>query len=278
MNISDLIWLFLLFAFLTPAITQRLQNIQRLSLIRKIEEKRKTRVISLIHRQETIAILGIPFTRFIDIEDSESILRAIRMTPGSVPIDVIIHTPGGLVLAADQIAKALVKHPSPVTIFVPHYAMSGGTLIALSGDRIVMDKNAVIGPLDPQVGEYPANSIIAVRNEKPIKEIEDKTLIYADIGKKAIEQICESIVYVLIHNKMEGKKAEELANLLTSGKWTHDYPIEFEEAKTLGFPVSTGIPQEIYELMELYPQSSGRTPSVEYVPLPYRKAPKTSSS
>lgn len=62
-------------------------------------------------------------------------LRAIELTDPSVPIDLIIHTPGGLVLAAEQIARALSRHPSQVTVMVPHYAMSGGTLIALAADR-----------------------------------------------------------------------------------------------------------------------------------------------
>ncbi len=272
-SISDLFWILLILIFLIPVFQQRLLDARRFALIRKIEEERRSRVIAMIHRQEVIAFLGIPFSRYIDIEDSESILRAIRMTPDNVPIDMIIHTPGGLVLAAEQIAKALVRHQAPVTIFVPHYAMSGGTLIALAADHIVMDENAVLGPLDPILGEYPVTSVIEVTKQKPIKEIEDKTLVYADLGKKAVVQVCRAIVEILKMNKMAQEKASKIANLLTSGQWTHDYPIEFNEAKDIGLPVSTDVPAEIYELMDLYPQAASRTPSVEYIPIPYRSAP-----
>jgi len=75
------------------------------------------------------------------------------MTDDDVPIDLLLHTPGGLVLASEQIAVAIRRHKAPVTVFIPHYAMSGGTLIALGADEIVMDPNAVIGPVDPQIGD-----------------------------------------------------------------------------------------------------------------------------
>ena len=80
----------------------------------------------------------------------------------------MLHTPGGLVLAALQIAKAIREHKAKVTAFVPHYAMSGGTLIALAADEIVMCKHSVLGPSDPQLGQSPAVSLI-----------DDQTLVLA---------------------------------------------------------------------------------------------------
>ena len=99
------------------------------------QQERHSRVIAMIHRQETVSIFGVPVSSSIDIEDSEAILRAIRSTPPEQPIDLILHTPGGLVLAAEQIAHALVERKGKVTVFVPHYAMSGGTLLALTADE-----------------------------------------------------------------------------------------------------------------------------------------------
>ncbi len=274
-SISDILWILLVLALLFPALQRKSLEVKRLNMIRQLEKKRHSRVIALIHRQETLSLLGFPFTRYIDIEDSESILRAIRLTPETVPIDMIIHTPGGLVLAAEQIAKALVRHEAPVSVFVPHYALSGGTLIALAGDSIVMDQNAVLGPLDPILGEYPVTAVIEVTKKKPIKETDDKTLIYANIGKKAIDQVCEAIVDILVSNNMEKDKATNIAKLLTSGRWTHDYPIEFHEAKKIGLPVKVGVPPEIYKLMDLYPQATGMPSNVQYIPVPYRTEPES---
>jgi ClpP class serine protease len=239
-----------------------------MAAFRKLEEQRGSRVIGLIHRQETMSILGFPVARYIDIEDSEQVLRAIQLTDPTVPVDLILHTPGGLVLAAGQIAQALHKHPAKVTVFVPHYAMSGGTLIALAADEIVMADNAVLGPVDPQLGESPAASVVKVMEKKPISEIDDKTIIMADVSEKALRQV-ERTVSRLVLDKVGPERAETLAHTLTSGTWTHDYPITCDEAKELGLPVSTAMPTTIFDLMQLYPQATQRRPSVEYIPLPY---------
>jgi ClpP class serine protease len=192
-----------------------------------------------------------------------------------MPIDLILHTPGGLVLAAEQIANALRAHQARVTVFVPHYAMSGGTLLALAADEIVMAPHAVLGPVDPQLGEAPAVSILKVVEQKPIAEIDDQTLIQADQARKALKQV-EQFVHDLLAERLPTEKAGELAHTLACGTWTHDYPITVTEARNLGLTVSTEMPPEVYELMQLYPQTSQRRPSVEYIPLPYRSRPQGS--
>ncbi|KUK61968.1 MAG: Uncharacterized protein XE01_0657 [Synergistales bacterium 58_81] len=268
----DLFWIFILFFFVFPMFKQWNLERMRVAMIRKLEKKRGSRVITLIHRQESVGFLGVFARNYINIEDSEEILRAIRMTSSDTPIDLIVHTPGGLLLAASQIAAALNKHEAKVTVFVPHYAMSGGTLIALAADEIVMDRHAVLGPVDPQIGQYPAVSILKTVEEKPVAEIDDETLIMADISRKAIEQTCKFVVSLLVDN-VPREEAERLAGILTEGRWTHDYPISSEEAAELGLFISTDIPEEICQVMRLYPQSGQRRPSVQYVPMPYHGTP-----
>lgn len=269
-NLSEIIWiLFLLMAFL-PVLKQQRLEIMRVRLIRKIEISRKSRLITLIHRQELLSLLGIPLSKYINIEDSEAILRAIRLTPDDMPIDLILHTPGGLVLASEQIARALQKHPAKVTVFVPHYAMSGGTMISLAADEITMDDNAVLGPVDPQLGEFPAVSILDVLRQKDKNEIDDRTLMLAEMAAKAMTQV-RDFVYYLLADKMEEKSAKDLAELLSSGNWTHDYPIDSEQLKKMGLPVTVGLIEDIYSLMDLYPQPAQRRPSVQFIPLPYGK-------
>lgn len=272
MTIIDLLWLFIIISSLQPIVRQRLLEAQRMRAFRALERRRGSRVIGLIHRQERMSLLGFPIVRYIDIEDSEQVLRAIQLTDPQVPIDLILHTPGGLVLAAEQIAEALKRHPARVTVFVPHYAMSGGTLIALAADEIVMAENAVLGPVDPQLGQAPAASIVRVLELKPIAEIDDQTIIQADIAAKALRQV-ERTVRGLLEGRMSDEAAAALARALTSGQWTHDYPISVAEARELGLPVSTEMPPEVTELMALYPQTAQRRPSVEYIPLPYHPAP-----
>jgi ClpP class serine protease len=274
----DYLWLiigaFFLISSLSPVIQRRMMESARVRSIQRIEQTRKSRVITLIHRQEAVALLGLPIARYIDIEDSEQVLRAIKLTPPDLPLDIILHTPGGLVLAAEQIAHALVRHKGKVTVFVPHYAMSGGMLVSMAADEIVMDENAVLGPVDPQLGEYPAASILEVLDAKPIAEIDDRTIILASVARKALRQVHSTVVEILTANGMDQEKATFLADTLSTGRWTHDYPINFEEAKALGLPVSDQLPREVYELMSLYPQAGGRRPSVQYIPVPYSPQPR----
>lgn len=223
-------------------------------------------MIAMIHRQETVSLLGVPVSSYINIEDSEDVLRAIRLTPDNQPIDLILHTPGGLVLAAEQIAKVLVEHKGKVTVFVPHYAMSGGTLITLAADEIVMDSNAVLGPIDPQIGDLPAASILKVLNFKKPSQISDEMLILADMAAKSRLQVVSFIAEVLLKH-LPKEKAVELAVILSDGRWTHDFPITVQGARQLGLKISTDMPRTVYELMDLYPQAGTRRPSVLYAPL-----------
>ncbi|MCI0483783.1 MAG: ATP-dependent Clp protease proteolytic subunit [candidate division NC10 bacterium] len=272
MSFGDLIWVFFIFITVQPMIRQRWLEARRLRLLTQLEAQRRSRVIALVHRQETMSLLGFPLFRYIDIQDSEEILRAVKLTGNDVPIDLVVHTPGGLVLAASQIAHALKKHPAKVTVFVPHYAMSGGTLIALAADEIVMDENAVLGPVDPQLGQEPAASILRVLEQKEKNEIDDATLIHADMAEKALRQVRQCVTWIL-EERVGRDRAAALAETLSQGTWTHDYPITFEEAKEMGLAVSPAMPDEIHEFMSLFPQPARQRPSVEYVPLPYRTRP-----
>ena len=241
-------------------------EVARTRVIDRFQQDRKSRVIAMIHRQDTQSLFGVQVSQSITIEDSEAILRAIRLTPPEQPLDLILHTPGGLVLAAEQIAKALVERKGKVTVFVPHYAMSGGTLIALTADEVVMDPNAVLGPVDPQIGGLPAASILKVLELKRPAQISDEMLVLADMAAKARLQVAAFVAGILLKHHPKDRAAA-LAIVLTEGRWTHDFPITIEAARQLGIPVSVNVPPIIYELMDLYPQGSAGRPSVLYVPI-----------
>jgi ClpP class serine protease len=179
---------------------------------------------------------------------------------------MILHTPGGLVLAAEQIARALLEHKGKITVFVPHYPMSGGTLIALAADEIVMDNNAVLGPVDPQIGDMPAASIVKILDFKKPGQVSDEMLVLIDMAAKARVQVAAFVAGILLKHYPK-EKAAELAAILSEGRWTHDFPIMVDGARQLGLKVSTNMPRMVYELMDFYPQAGTGRPSVLYVPL-----------
>jgi len=264
-GITDLFWLFFIFSSLQPLLKQRMLEASRRRLIGEIQRKRGSRVILLAHRQETMSFLGFPIVRYIDISDWEEVVRAVDLTDSNVPSDLILHTPGGLVLAATQIARAINRWKGKVRVIAPHYAMSGGTLIALAADEIIMSEHAVLGPVDPQLGQYPAASLLRTVETKSKDKLDDETLIFADQAKKAIAQVQET-VRELMEGKYPDSVSDNLAVTLSEGKWTHDFPITFDFAKSLGLHVNSDIPVEVLKLMTLYPQPVRRNPTVEYLP------------
>jgi ClpP class serine protease len=273
------VWvIFLFLTILYPRLQQTMLQNARSAALKNLGKKRGTNVVSLIHRQETLSLFGLPISRYIDIDDSEDLLRVIRMTPDDQPIDLIIHTPGGIALAAMQVAFALKDHKGKTTVMVPHYAMSGGTLIALAADEILMDPHAVLGPVDPQIGTqkgtYSASSILKVVERKKTDEIDDETLYLAEEARKAIDQMKDA-VGKLIGDKYPPERVEKIIEDLATGKYTHDFPITSEVVcELLGQCAKNELPKEVYLLMNLYKMGQQqRRPSVEYVPM----APRTKS-
>ena len=277
MSITDAIssnfWIiFLLITLIYPRLQQQTIQNARENALAKLGRKRGTNVVTLIHRQETLSLFGLPLARYIDIDDSEELLRIIRLTPDDQPIDLIVHTPGGIALAATQIAFALKAHKGKTTVMVPHYAMSGGTLIALAADEILMDPHAVLGPVDPQIGTqkgtYAATSIIKVVESKSRNETDDETLYLAEEAKKAVHQMKDT-VRQLLQGKFEEEQIEQTIENLVSGKYTHDFPITAEATcSLLGRCALTDLPVEVYQLMDFYKMDKPQHKGIEYVPLP----------
>ena len=265
LDFSNVIWILLALLALQPLLAGRWLAIKRAQAIRAIERSRRSRVITMIHRQEKRSLFGFSVSRHIDLEDAQTIIGAIKETPKDRPIDLIIHTPGGLVLAAMQIARAVEAHPAKVTVLVPVYAMSGGTLIALAADEIVLGEFSVLGPIDPQIVGLPAASIVRARDSKPIEHVFDLTLVLADVSEKALAQVKRGAVELLTP-RLEQKAAEDLAAKLAGGQWTHDYALTAEEARTIGLPVKVGMPLEVLELIKLYPQPVQRS-GVDFLPI-----------
>ncbi len=256
------LFLFIIF-FIIPAMTRRQRGAELERLFSRIQKKRRSRVIAIVHRQEPMGLLGIPMLRYIDLNDAEDVLEAIRTTPANTPIEMVLHTPGGLVLPALQIARALKAHPAKTTVFVPHYAMSGGTLIALAADEIVLNRHAVLGPIDPQIGGFPAASLLRLRQEKSADATDDYTLVLADVGQMAIDQL-KRAARELLSQTVSDNAAASAAEQLASGRWTHDYPIEAGEARAIGLNVSNDMPKDISDLMALFPDRLSRT-SVKFI-------------
>ena len=177
----------------------------------------------------------------------------------------MLHTPRGIVSAAMQIARTVEAYKAKVTVYVPVYAMSGGTLIALAADEIVLGEFSVLGTIDPQIAGLPAASIVKARDSKTIETVFDLTLVLADAGEKPLAHVKRGAVELLTP-RMEQAAAEALAAKLAGGHWTHDYALTASEALALGLAVKVDMPIEVMQLMTLYPQPVQQS-AVEYLPV-----------
>jgi len=215
-------------------------------------------VIRLVHSQPA-SLLDIFKMPMISLDDSYKVLQALRDTPSNKPIHLVLHTPGGMVIAAEQIARALKAHRGETHAYIPQYAMSGGTLVALACSKIHLGRDALLGPLDPQLqiglfDQYPCASLVkalAVENANR----DDKTLVYGDVAKKAIVQMKTTVAEIL-GSKIGDEKATELAGKLCDGNWTHDYGINYERACSLGIPVDNDLPDKVYKIADALPSSA----------------------
>lgn len=268
-KLQELVWLWMILGFtILPAINRWLVQIRRKMLVTKLEKARGTKVITMIHRQGS-GILGALMMKYINLDDSEQIMQAIKRA-GDRPIDLLVHTPGGLVIAAEQIARVLKSHEAGVTVIVPQYAMSGGTMLSLAADQILMDQNAMLGPIDPQLNNLPASAYLRVLREKDKNAIMDDTLMMADMAEKATAQL-QQMAYALLRGKLGEERAMSVATMLTEGRWTHDYPLHVEQVAEMGLPVSTQVPSEFWELLGL---SNASQPSIMKQAPEKRKAEK----
>lgn len=251
---GDLLWAGLILLFLYPYFLNWWLDRKKTLFMRVLGRQSRAQIITLIHTSNRLSFLGFTFFRMIDMSDMEDILDAIRSTPKNKPIDLILHVTGGMVLSTTQIARALKAHPARTRVIIPYYAMSGGTLISLGADEIVMAENAILGPLDPQLltfkGPIPVNTLKDVVKKKGLKA-DDETLMLASVGKQATQQI-QDVIIDLLKDKVRTDKAKKIANFLTTGGKTHDYPISPEEAKKLGLPVKVGVRPEVFKLLEAY--------------------------
>ncbi len=236
---------------------------ERRRIVEAIETERGSKVLTLIHRREPWAKQGDP--EYITIEDTEHILREIHRTPKDKPLDIILHTPGGLALAAEMIAIALHEHPGKVTVFVPFYAMSGGTLLALAADECYMERFSVLGPLDPQIDGMPASSFRTVLEKKEIGAVNDRTIMLSEIAARAVKNM-KGFVKHLLQDKMDETKAEGIAEFLTGGYITHDTPLTLEVAKSLGCQVKEGVPGKVFDLFLTCDFGVCERPSLAYGP------------
>ena len=104
---------------------------------------------------------GVPlneprFPNFIDLPDVDGFTDLINSVKESDAVDVLLHSPGGKPDATERLVKLLRSHFREVDFLIPHSAYSAATMLALSGNNIILHPSATLSPIDPQINGIPA--------------------------------------------------------------------------------------------------------------------------
>ena len=119
----------------------------------------------------------------INDADKNAFMATIHGLDRSKGLDLILHTPGGSIAAAESLVDYLRRmFGTDIRAVVPQLAMSAGTMIACACSSIVMGKESNLGPIDPQMNGMPANGILK-EFEQAAREIK------ADPSRIAIWQV-----------------------------------------------------------------------------------------
>jgi hypothetical protein len=225
-------------------------NIAARPYIARLEQRRGTRVLCVVHND-------MMESDNVDLLTAEDTLTALYALDPQTPLDIILHTPGGLAYQGMQLARAIKAHKGKKTVFVPFYAMSAGTIMTLAADEIVMSDHAALGPIDtqiwvPSIGmRFPTGAILSVLKTKPKKKISDDVLELA-LQCQRDQAEHHNNALELMAGTYPSSTASKIAHRLNDGDLTHGYPLTYKEAKKLGLKVSNAMPGEAIDLIRIF--------------------------
>ncbi len=209
--------------------------------LRRMQERRGSSVICVVHSASM-------HSELVDMTTAKDVLRALSTVDPDAPLDIVLHTPGGVSFHGWQIAQALKAHRGRKTVFVPYFAWSAGTIIALAADEIVMGHHAALGPIDTQYNGVPVSAWVSVLKQKPRKKIDDATLFLGERSERLMRDDHAKALELMKGVYAPGV-AERIARTLNDGTLTHGYPVTFQEARKLGLKVTNAMPDEPLQIV-----------------------------
>ena len=221
---------------------------QRRELIRDIQE----------HSERTLVCYVSGSRCKVDDNDTMPFVDLLHRAPANRDLDLLLHTRGGSIDAAEKLLGMLKRHvgPKQLRVIVPDFAKSAGTLMALGADSVVMSDMSELGPIDPQIrlrGEWLAvqNYLDAFETHaETLKTAPDNVAAQIMLGKldPATLKLCEAAVdrarqaaesllkRGMFHNG--GNWSLTASELLDTTRWrSHAQMISWEDARDLGLRV-----------------------------------------
>lgn len=199
-----------------------------------------------------------PYMFMVNDNDMNGFMSTIHGLNTTAGLDLLLHTPGGNIAATESLVKYLrSKFGNDIHVYVPHLAMSAGTMIASASKKIVLGKHSSLGPIDPQFGSISAVGVIqevefamAELKAKPETQLLWRTTFekypvgFLNECRKSILQSREMVERWMVDGMFYGEpdaaeKSAAIANsLCDKDRWkSHSRHISIEEAAELGLKV-----------------------------------------
>jgi len=219
--------------YLIPIAVSSFSNAKIWWQLRTYKKQTGRRVMMINHSSQ-----GLFFSGMITQSTIQKVARALDKFKGA-PFDLILHTPGGEVFSSLMISRMFNKYPNEIRAIVPYYAMSGGTLLALSCDKICMSETASLGPIDPQLGSF--FKVGSARGWKEVlrkkgNKVEDQSILFNMAGQQYTQTIKEHITEVM---QVPCKKKKEFISYISSGDVEHAKALTADDLRKFGFDITT---------------------------------------
>lgn len=257
----------------TPDRKRNMNYSSRLELYKQIEQERETKVLTYVtsDRANMETVIGNDcIDLFVDLLD--------RIGPTN-RISLILHTNGGHTLTAWRLINLISMFCDELEVIVPSKALSAGTLMSIGADKIVMTKQAILGPIDPSLSN-PLNPQVDIggqskqvpvsvesvlgylshaREELRIEDENNLTAVLLNLSShihplvlgeifRSREQIRFLARKLLPRQVKDKEKVESIVQFLCGDSGSHDYTIDRREAAELGLNIEKPT-TEFYELL-----------------------------
>jgi len=226
---------FMVVLFMWQWIQPALSSIASVVTLRRVKHALGRHVVVIKHTQSGIFDLSM-----IDLKTMMKVEKAMKKFNGK-PFDLILHTPGGTIFATQALVRAIIRYPGQVRAVVPFYAMSGGTMLALACDGIVMGETACLGPVDPQLGSIfhvgSAKSWQRVIQKKG-RKADDASIQMAFMGEQYEQTVTMMVDKMLALTIPDAEQRATAVTSLTAGEIEHAYPLTIDELDGLGIPTA----------------------------------------
>jgi ClpP class serine protease len=165
--------------------------------------------------------------------------------------NILVETDGGSVIASDRLITYISASKLKLNTFVIRKAYSAGTVLALAGNKLYMDKDACLSPTDPQItindNTISAKDLIDLYKTKDINSIDDNYIVGHYNLKKMFKENVTLIKKLLKGKIINETKKTKIINKLTDGTISHHMPFNCRYLKKY-LDIETEIPDYIYTI------------------------------